>query len=49
MEEHGGKVRFGVVGTNFITDWVIAGARQDDRFGRDGKKPVDRCRVYRIA
>ena len=30
MEEHGGKVRFGVVGTNFITDWVIAGARQDD-------------------
>ena len=32
MEEHGGKVRFGVVGTNFITDWVIAGARQDDRF-----------------
>ena len=32
MEEHGGKVRFGVVGNNFITDWVIAGARQDDRF-----------------
>lgn len=27
-----GKVRFGVVGTNFITDWVIAGARQDPRF-----------------
>lgn len=27
-----GKVRFGVVGTNFITDWVIAGARQDNRF-----------------
>lgn len=26
MEEHGGKVRFGVVGTNFITDWVIAGS-----------------------
>ena len=61
MEEHGGKVRFGVVGTNFITDWVIAGARQDDLclqasdtlyfhlFGRDGKKSVDRCRVYRIA
>ena len=23
------KVRFGVVGTNFISDWVIAGARQD--------------------
>lgn len=26
------KVRFGVVGTNFITDWVIAGAKQDERF-----------------
>jgi predicted dehydrogenase len=25
------KLRLGVVGTNFITDWVIAGARQDDR------------------
>jgi predicted dehydrogenase len=27
-----GKVRFGVVGTNNITDWVIAGGRQDERF-----------------
>ena len=26
------KVRFGIVGTNFITDWVIGGARQDERF-----------------
>ena len=26
------KVRFGIVGTNFITDWVIAGAREDSRF-----------------
>lgn len=26
------KIRFGVVGTNFISDWVIAGARQDSRF-----------------
>lgn len=26
------KIRFGVVGTNFITDWVIAGAREDVRF-----------------
>jgi predicted dehydrogenase len=26
------KVRFGVVGTNFITDWVINGAREDERF-----------------
>jgi Predicted dehydrogenases and related proteins len=26
------KVRFGVVGTNFITDWLIAGAREDERF-----------------
>lgn len=25
-------LRFGVVGTNFITDWVIAGGRQDERF-----------------
>ena len=27
-----GKVRFGVVGTNFISDWVLTGARQDSRF-----------------
>ncbi|MDO9633606.1 MAG: Gfo/Idh/MocA family oxidoreductase [Paludibacter sp.] len=26
------KIRFGVVGTNFISDWVIAGASQDERF-----------------
>ena len=26
------KLRFGVVGTNFITDWVIAGGKQDERF-----------------
>ncbi|MDE7442700.1 MAG: Gfo/Idh/MocA family oxidoreductase, partial [Muribaculaceae bacterium] len=26
------KVRFGVVGTNFITDWVLAGAAADERF-----------------
>ena len=26
------KIRFGVVGTNFITDWVIAGACEDERF-----------------
>lgn len=26
------RVRFGVVGTNFITDWVIAGAKEDPRF-----------------
>lgn len=26
------KIHFGVVGTNFITDWVIAGGRQDERF-----------------
>lgn len=25
------KLRLGVVGTNFITDWVIAGGRQDER------------------
>ena len=26
------KIRFGVDGTNNITDWVIAGGRQDERF-----------------
>lgn len=26
------KIRFGVIGTNFISDWVISGARQDERF-----------------
>ena len=26
------KVRFGVVGTNKITDWLLAGAFQDKRF-----------------
>ncbi len=26
------KLRFAVIGTNFISDWVIAGARQDSRF-----------------
>ena len=26
------SIRFGVVGTNFITDWMINGARQDRRF-----------------
>lgn len=26
------KIRFGIIGTNFISDWVIAGARQDERF-----------------
>ena len=26
------RLRFGVVGTNFITDWLIAGGREDERF-----------------
>ncbi|MDR1172596.1 MAG: Gfo/Idh/MocA family oxidoreductase [Bacteroidales bacterium] len=26
------RLRFGVIGTNFISDWVIAGGRQDERF-----------------
>ncbi|MDR0995605.1 MAG: Gfo/Idh/MocA family oxidoreductase [Tannerella sp.] len=26
------KVRFGIVGTNFISDWLIKGALQDERF-----------------
>ena len=25
-------LRFGVIGTNFITDWVVAGGSQDERF-----------------
>jgi len=25
-------LRFGVIGSNFITDWVIAGGREDERF-----------------
>ncbi|WP_165157098.1 Gfo/Idh/MocA family protein [Parabacteroides sp. ZJ-118] len=32
------KVRFGIVGTHFISDWVVAGARQDERF-----EPVAVC------
>lgn len=32
MEKQLDKVCFGVIGTNFITDWVLAGARQDKRF-----------------
>ncbi len=32
MEKKENKVRFGIVGTNFITDWVINGAKQDERF-----------------
>lgn len=27
------KLRFGIIGTNFISDWVITGAREDERFG----------------
>lgn len=26
------KIRFGVIGTNFVTDWVLEGGRQDPRF-----------------
>jgi len=26
------SVRFAIIGTNFISDWVMAGARQDPRF-----------------
>jgi predicted dehydrogenase len=32
MNNQMNTLRLGVVGTNFITDWVIAGARQDERF-----------------
>ncbi|MDR1382093.1 MAG: Gfo/Idh/MocA family oxidoreductase [Tannerella sp.] len=26
------KIRFGIIGTNFITDWVLEGGREDGRF-----------------
>ncbi|MDO5570024.1 MAG: Gfo/Idh/MocA family oxidoreductase [Bacteroidales bacterium] len=26
------KIRFGIIGTNFISDWVIKGAKEDKRF-----------------
>ena len=26
------KLRFAIIGTNFISDWIIAGGRQDQRF-----------------
>jgi len=32
MDGGGFKLRFGVIGTNFVTDWVIDGGRQDPRF-----------------
>ena len=32
MKKQPRKIRFGIVGTNFITDWVINGALQDERF-----------------
>ena len=31
-EQKSYKIRFGIVGTNFISDWIIAGARQEERF-----------------
>ncbi|MDR2497514.1 MAG: Gfo/Idh/MocA family oxidoreductase [Tannerellaceae bacterium] len=32
MNNKESKIRFGIIGTNFISDWVLAGARQDARF-----------------
>ena len=26
------KLRFGVIGTNFISDWLLEGAAEDSRF-----------------
>lgn len=26
------KVRFGIIGTNFITDWILEAAREELRF-----------------
>ena len=45
------KVRFGVVGTNFISDWVIAGARQDELYIRELRRRrmlSPRNIIYRI-
>ncbi|MDR2498727.1 MAG: Gfo/Idh/MocA family oxidoreductase [Tannerellaceae bacterium] len=32
MNNNASKIRFGIIGTNFISDWVMAGAKQDARF-----------------
>jgi len=32
MDKKKSKVRFGIIGTNFITEWVLQAARFDDRF-----------------
>lgn len=42
------KIRFGVVGTNFITDWVIAGAIEDSRFELSAvcSRTLERGREY---
>ncbi len=48
------KVRFGVVGTNFITDWLIRGASQDSRFclqavcSRTGERAAEFAAKYGI-
>ncbi len=44
-----GKIRFGVVGTNFITDWLIAGAREDQRFDLVAVYSRDRKRGEEFA
>lgn len=31
-DSNNSKLRFGIVGTNFISDWIITGALQDERF-----------------
>ena len=42
------KVRLGVVGTNFITDWMIAGARQDSRIEISAvcSRSMDRAQAF---
>lgn len=42
------KVRFGVIGTNFITDWVIAGGAADDRFELTAvcSRSIDRAKAF---
>ena len=42
------KVRFGVVGTNKITDWLLAGAKEDNRFELSAicSRTQDRAEVF---
>lgn len=42
------KVRFGVIGTNFISDWMLEGARRDPRFELTAvcSRSIDTARAF---